>query len=92
MSSAWDKWEKENNAFPVGQQADLHTKKKGAAKGAKTQKQADQAMQEQLAAAMIRETMHLALLRECLSKLDWIHMKFDDVVDIGIIERLREVV
>lgn len=92
--SAWEKFNKENEMYPVGQQADLHTKKKGAAQQPKTTtlRAEVSATQEQLAAAMIREAEHLGLLRECLCKLEWVHMKFDDIIDIGLIERIRGVV
>lgn len=66
MTSAWEKFNKENDTYAVGQQADLHTKKKGSSKPKATSVTKDNAaMQEQLAAAMIRETEHLKLIREC---------------------------
>lgn len=66
--SAWEKFNKENEMYPVGQQADLHTKKKGAAspeKKVSTVRGEVYNLQEQIKAAMLREIEHKQLLREC---------------------------
>lgn len=67
MSTAWDKWNQENAMHPVGQQADLHTKKKGSSKTAKSTPMRNEitALQEQQAASMLRECEFRALLSEC---------------------------
>lgn len=74
MTSAWDRFNKENNQYPVGQLADLETKKKGSSKKTKEEstplRNQIHALQEQNAAAMIREIEYKTLLRKCHQFID----------------------
>ena len=65
MSNPMEEWERENAAYAVGQTADLHTKKKGSSAQPATIRGETHALQEQLSAALIRETEHLKLIRLC---------------------------
>lgn len=67
--NSWEKFNKENEMYAVGQQADLHTKKKGSSKKSKEGntplRNQIHALQEQNAAAMIREIEYKKILKEC---------------------------
>lgn len=67
--NSWEKFNKENEMYAVGQQADLHTKKKGSSKKSKEEntplRNQVAALQEQNAAAMLREVEYRAVLKDC---------------------------